>query len=110
VSRDIIWAFLNNNFNVYSLEKACILQNEEFKSQRGKGGGPSQCQQRTHEEGGGGKNMPKKCHVLFEWPINNVKIIPLLCQSGKKILLMIFRQDDILYFDYIGHYDIITLL
>jgi len=32
----------------------------------GGAGGPTQCHQMTYG-GGGSKNRPKKCHVLFEW-------------------------------------------
>jgi len=77
VSRIIFCPFLNNNFlfwAVYSLIKACILQNEKCHVTWGEGGG-RQSHQMTHDTWGRGVKYAKKVSRDIWMAPNSTKLI-----------------------------------
>jgi hypothetical protein len=78
VSRDIFSKILSHFepffvfWPVFFEGKRLVLKKAKYHATRGWGRGPRQCHQMTH--GGGGLKWAKKCHVLFEWPLDLKKI------------------------------------
>jgi len=73
VSRDIVFKILNHiSASLPAFFKGKKLAFGKIKChvtlEGGREGVPRQCHQMTHG-GGVSKISPKKCHVLFEWPL-----------------------------------------